>query len=480
MAATERDGLLTRPQDTLSSPTPGWNCQTISNWALTCVVSLLVLVLIIDPRISPFGSSQPSVDESSASAATTESPHTSFSPHTEGRYYATQFISFTINTSGGSASDGECEGRLVDPKEDACYLGNEDVEKDVNHRLAILADVLRTLHNDVFKEDPEIDRDPRVLKILMVPEFFLRGPTGAYSTEEMLESDHKKGELVKLVDKIHEMISDPAFEDYLFVFGTIVAAESMDDGDGEYTAKDNLYFNFAPVYRGGAEDEESGHVHRYIILKRYISGADFLSRTELPNPVEFDMRAYDNAESSSVLAETFARRNMTVVTDNYLEIDGIKIGIEICLDHRMGSLYNNLRIKHNGELVDVQLVISAGMSIERGINPVKPGGVVYLTDGGASSAACLRTDTGEFDPNHVCRGKPDGLQHRPHGGVGYTNFLPLAGCIDMERDELLEGYYSRYQTQGCAFTLKTYGIDVMDEFSYYPPSIEIYPTVALP
>lgn len=68
----------------------------------------------------------------------------------------------------------------------------------------------------------------------------------------------------------------------------------------------------------------------------------------------------------------------------------------ISLDHRMGSLYNNLRIKHNGELVDVQLIISAGMSIERGINPVKPGGVVYLTDGGASSAACLRTDTGEF------------------------------------------------------------------------------------
>lgn len=50
----------------------------------------------------------------------------------------------------------------------------------------------------------------------------------------------------------------------------------------------------------------------------------------------------------------------------------------------------------------------------------------------------------------------------------------------MEQDELLEGYYSRFQTQGCAFTLSTYGIDVMDKFSYYPPSIEIYPTVALP
>jgi hypothetical protein len=41
------------------------------------------------------------------------------------------------------------------------------------------------------------------------------------------------------------------------------------------------------------------------------------------------MHRYDNEESSAVLAETFAKRNMTVVTDNYLDIDGIKIGIEI-------------------------------------------------------------------------------------------------------------------------------------------------------
>jgi hypothetical protein len=45
---------------------------------------------------------------------------------------------------------------------------------------------------------------------------------------------------------------------------------------------------------------------------------------------------------------------------------------------------------------------------------------------------------------------------------------------------LLRGYYSLYQTQGCAYTLSTYDINVMDEFTYYPPSIEIYPTVALP
>ena len=61
----------------------------------------------------------------------------------------------------------------------------------------------------------------------------------------------------------------------------------------------------------------------------------------------------------------------------------------------------------------------------------------------------------------------------------YTSFFPLSACWDMENSDLLKGYYSMYQPQGCAFTLSTYDIDVMDEFAYYPPSIEIYPTVSL-
>ena len=68
----------------------------------------------------------------------------------------------------------------------------------------------------------------------------------------------------------------------------------------------------------------------------------------------------------------------------------------------------------------------------------------------------------------------------PNGSVRYSSFFGLTACWDMENMSLLKGYYSLYNTQGCAFTLSTYDIDVMDDFKYYPPSIEIYPTVALP
>lgn len=321
----------------------------------------------------------------------------------------------------------------------------------------------------------------------MFPEFFLRGPKGAYSTKELIDSDNDEedGILVKFADKLRAMIYDAAFEDYLVVLGTVIVAESINPlnssrawEDELADANDIMYFNFAPVYRGG-EDKKGTKQH--MVLKQYISNADFLSRTKLPNPSDFDMHNYAKADQSKILVETFAKRNITVVTDNYLKIDGIDIGIEICLDHRMGALWNNLRTKHSSSLVDVQLVTSAGMSIERGINPLKPGGVVYLTDGEASSAACLRTDKADvFDPNHVCRGNPGGLQHRPQGGAGYTSFVALSGCIDMEKSNLLKGYYSMHQPQGCANTLRTYEIDVMDEFQYYPPSIEVYPTIDLP
>ncbi len=92
----------------------------------------------------------------------------------------------------------------------------------------------------------------------------------------------------------------------------------------------------------------------------------------------------------------------------------------------------------------------------------------------------MRTDDGVFDPDRVCRGNPDGIKHVPVGGPGYSNFIPLAACWDMEGSDLLEGYYSLHQAQGCAYTLKLYGLDLMENYKYYPPSIEIYPTVDLP
>ena len=77
--------------------------------------------------------------------------------------------------------------------------------------------------------------------------------------------------------------------------------------------------------------------------------------------------------------------------------------------------------------MDVHLVVSAGMALELGAVPIRPGGVAYLTDGTASSAACLRTDNDEYDPQKVCQEGPAGLKHVPALRTEkYSSYIPLA------------------------------------------------------
>ena len=346
------------------------------------------------------------------------------------QYVATQFISFTINTMGGLQEHGECHHRTVDPNSGACYLGDvHNITHDIEHRLEIVQTILKRIKADSFQESPDIDHIDNVLKVVSLPEFFWRGPFGAYTIEQV---HSLYGYFSK---QLQHLIRDDFYNDFVFCFGTIIAArpvtaaskksknsttvETASDvppGQPQRHATEMEYFNFAPISRGGTNH------HSYIVTKQYISTADFLSRSDtLPNPAEENVRDY--ADFDPNLQAFFQQQlNTTIVQENVIVIDGIRIGIEICLDHRLGVLWNNRLTHHQGaDLVDVLLITSAGMAIERGPNPVVPGGVVYLCDGSASSAACIRppADT-VFHPNHVCRGDSNiiGLKHIPIGSPG--------------------------------------------------------------
>jgi hypothetical protein len=95
------------------------------------------------------------------------------------RYYATQFISFTINTLGGLAARGECDqGQDVD-ENGVCYLGNVNITQDMEHRTLLVKAILNGLKENIKEKHPKIDHRDGVLKILAMPEFFWRGPYGA-------------------------------------------------------------------------------------------------------------------------------------------------------------------------------------------------------------------------------------------------------------------------------------------------------------
>mmetsp|Transcript_22680 Transcript_22680/g.53674 ORF Transcript_22680/g.53674 Transcript_22680/m.53674 type:complete len:324 (+) Transcript_22680:2067-3038(+) len=320
----------------------------------------------------------------------------------------------------------------------------------------------------------------------MVPEFFMRGPFGAYSTSHLLDEGSIFNEFV---GKMKEFIANDIFQDVVFVFGTFLAAELKDGSSkklskdtplSELDAKDINYYNLSPVMKGGKE-----HDHFYTVAKHHIAMDDFLDRTSLPDPAEITFGTYTKMD------ERFRAKFTNIVEDNIIEMDGIRIGIEICLDHRQGALWTNLKRRNETDvLVDVQLITSGGMSIERGLNAIAPGGVVYLSDGVASSAACRRphTDTDPIQPDKLCRDVSKKGKKRlvPTGGDGYSDYFMMTHCVNYPKPELLKGYYTMNQPQGCASTLAEYGWHVTspttkgsDDTSTLP-SIEFYPTVALP
>lgn len=147
----ETDRLLSArkeaPPGTDDGNSNGRRCQTISTWALVVAVTFLSALLIADMRLrssSEHGNIR-STSAADKSTTTASSSSTSTTSTSTPRYHATQFMSFTINTLGGLAEHGECEGRNIDPASKSCYLGDDDIETDVNHRLAILEEVLSIL-----------------------------------------------------------------------------------------------------------------------------------------------------------------------------------------------------------------------------------------------------------------------------------------------------------------------------------------------
>ena len=406
-------------------------------------------------------------------------------------YTGTQFISYTINTFGGLAEHGECVGREIDylgGDGPTCYLGNrQNITEDFEHRLDLLIEVLDDLKKDIQtkSEASQIDHRTHVLKIFVLPEFYLRGPEGAYSMEELMDD----GILFQAAHRLSHYIKTPEFSDYLFVFGTVIAASRAEINNNNVTRPwdapkldDNqvLYYNFSPVFRGGAEGTKAAQ-ERYIIPKKTVSRIDFLNNmTRLPNP-------YIHGKQYDSIPKNFKRflesRGIKLLNNNIIDVDGIRIGIEICLDHKMGLLWDTLR-QTDGDLVDVHLITSAGMQIEYGPNPIVPGGVTYLSDGVGTSAACWRhsEDAEPFDPDQTCRvPTPTAIKHYPPvPNRGYSDFFTMSACQDVLDFEMMKGYYTLYQTEGCAKSLSDFGLDVVDELRQALPSIEFYPTVDLP
>jgi hypothetical protein len=110
---------------------------------------------------------------------------------------------------------------------------------------------------------------------------------------------------------LEEIVEDERFEDWFFLFGTIVASQELPKGDGY----DHLFYNFAPLYKGfNPNDPLVDPIlpmgKRFLLPKRYASDSDFLKKPNL-NP-----QSVKEISIKGGWEELLNEQNQPNVTDN--------------------------------------------------------------------------------------------------------------------------------------------------------------------
>jgi hypothetical protein len=272
-----------------------------------------------------------------------------------------------------------------------------------------------------------------MLKVFVAPEFFFRGRNGAYDhavvagVAEIKDDGRAQAAQPGLVEIMAEEIGQPQYKDWLFVLGTAVAATRYSRPvckhpgckgqvvykkglslKAEHQAKTIPQCSLDPAHTVGeafavAQVDNVGFIFKegecHTVTKELISGLDYKD-----NKVGVDGEELEAVAEKHLNASKFQDERMGGCI---FTIDGLTIGVELCLDHADSARNPNAgRLEHAGN-IQLQLIPSYGMSIKK-LRTIK-GGVVFNVDGqtphveaiGGTDAAVTSTlyDEWVFRPN---------------------------------------------------------------------------------
>ncbi len=259
------------------------------------------------------------------------------------------------------------------------------------------------------------------LKIFMAPEFYFRGANGAYDVSLVSE----------IFENLRRFTSHDNFRNWLFIFGTVIAASYEHRSRCRHCGSEQFAQNFVPygskrrrtaertvcarcrcdqidevlvgaridncalVQKGGERSDRNA----YVVQKEYISHIDFrravqhVAHFDLALPWSVDRRIELSRRTvqalpppgSHDLGGSFSRFQDERMGGAIFTIDGISFGLEICLDHL------NRRLT-GATGVQIQLVPSAGASLV--YLACVPGGIAFNVDGGGNGSCDARVNDG--------------------------------------------------------------------------------------
>jgi len=289
------------------------------------------------------------------------------------KYTSFQALNFQLYTGGANVSIEDENGINITNPECSnlnfhgithdvlqCYIGHENTTKDVEDRLAVMSDAVERAYEHASK-------DENVLKVFVAPEFFFRGRNGAYliksrevmNTELFNDKDGEcEEEVCQILQFLENLVSQKRFENWLFMFGTVVVAEVLPSED----SWDYLFYNFGIVYKGYNPLKTTHVGKRFIVPKRYVSSLDFLSPYRnveeneareifqtagtaslnpgaVTNPHDLKQQHYDRRLWQKYKNE-LEKLDYTMLEYGWFLMDGHTFTIEICLDHIMQTALN--------------------------------------------------------------------------------------------------------------------------------------------
>ncbi len=235
----------------------------------------------------------------------------------------------------------------------------DGVEDDARIRLKRLASVV-----DFARERLQVlggDHD-NTLKILIVPEFYFRPPALAANYAHNTYPDNVA---VQIFKALNQMFVHADFRHWLFVCGTVMW-NTLND-----VMAQPVYFNTA-IHVWGGRPNAIG-----LIEKRLASGIDGVPVARSPGAA---------ADIQPIFADWATRRL------HVFHIDGIPLGLEVCLDHLNHDYCRVLRHvladwpgrEGNHQGVKLHVLTAGGMPIHPGSVCAQVGGYILRNDGMAS------------------------------------------------------------------------------------------------
>ena len=340
---------------------------------------------------------------------------------------AGEAVSATGGTTKRSYDDVVCVGyqiRLAEgsqtPKHDwlVAYKGDVDDRTDMISRWTKMCTAIQEAYDAYNKKypahvGPGLHPLDRTLRIFMAPEFFFRGRRGAYDDTVAFD----------ILPRLREETNKSRYRNWLFVLGTVIMASFVQDticprcraklkkdlkrnsfwcntcnGPGLRTNVGAMIDNIALIPKGG----EAGSDNSYWVTKEYVSHVDFT------RPVDANGKMPDWTGNRTVCVrgqwlpalppegsrDLSARPIGSKYQDERMggsvfEIDGIRFGVEVCLDHAKNRLTGN-------ENVSIQLVPSCGMKWKA--YKCVPNGLYFGVDG--ATPTCQVGVNGGSPPAH--------------------------------------------------------------------------------